>query len=301
MSVKTIGIRCHECNKMSSTNIQCYSRYSYHKECKSCTSRKSDGYNYDITHEICYKCAIYCNRCNTYHCNTCNQHIHNGNVFYCKLCMQNVYFTDNCSNCGKKICNECTKKEIYGNNCSICKKGYYQFIYYNKDYMCLPCYKLKKSCCDICNLYKCECSINWEQIEYTEYNVTQLLKICSDCININNILVKTRYLLVIIPQTAHYINKKSAFLYDDHYASQIIKILLLIANTKHLYISKQCIIHILIPYIISNLLNNIKKSKTLKKMSKCIKCFNFSKNVNNNIETNILYYHDFARCEFCIR
>jgi len=211
------------------------------------------------SHIICYSCSVLCDQCDKYHCNIC---IRNNEL--CELCLESYCIVDNCNNCNKKMCIACVKRKI--DECNNCGKCWNIHAYCYENNYCYNCAYLEKPICDICNLRKCPCMIHTVKISYDDINLTKTFKMCTTCET--NPITKTRgkYLLVTVP--AH--KKIDKFYYNDKCIYQdiininkILMTLLLIANTKNKYISKNCFIHKLMPFIIVTIYNKNQQENML--------------------------------------
>jgi len=268
MNISQYGDKCHICNKKSNFNIRCTIGNADHYNCTSgCDKNKHYS---DNNHIVCYKCTIYCQYCGRNYCTICERNNHN--TTKCYKCNNLSCNTTDCDTCDKSTCNNCKKQE-YDDKCVTCNKSWNNYVTLYIDDYCYDCTENLKPSCDICGIQKCVCSINWRRFRYTKENIVQLLKLCENCEHDNNLLVKSRYLLALYPfdlgiPRYRYIRTRDI--------NEVIRTLLLIANSRNKYINKPCFIYKIIPEIINyyveiNSENIYNTDETLYKCTMCLK------------------------------
>ena len=135
----------------------------------------------------------------------------------------------------------------------------------------------------LCNKDNCIYCLQKKEIIYEELNIVQYIKICKRCNYDPQLIIKSQYLL-----TTNSANKKHIYGNNNNLKIiDIIKTLLLIANTKHQCINKYCMLYIIIPNIIMNYIETTKchcdycisvsPHKCIRRYTKCENCLKHCK------------------------
>lgn len=273
MKISQHGNICHICNNVDTNFYKCSrsrNLLDLHESHRKCTHDLCKGYLNMESHLVCYKCMKYCGKCESTFCDVCENTCHTQKM--CSICSKITCYTRQCFSCNKAACDQCINDYKYKESCTSCNKSYFNVKYTRRAFFeCYDCTMLQRPSCDICNIKKCECNIKWRELKYDDLNITQLLKLCETCENDKNLLLKSKYFLLVYPQD----NNISILQHSDVINNvMVLKTLLLIANTRNKYISKSCILYKIIPELIKCCIAKDVKTKTCETLYKCTFCLN---------------------------
>lgn len=282
MEIIKYGVKCHECNEITNNKYVCTCTYS-HNACKICASIRGYGKN----HIICLKCRIYCTDCHKQYCTPCGL-FHRDITLKCNTCGQTSCNMNMCAQkCGILTCEQCVQNNRRKEFCTNCGKSWFNYALLNLKNGCYDCMEKQKPTCDICYIKKCDCYMNLKQFKYDKLNATQLLKICTDCenMNCNKLLFKSMYYLVVhTHNTPIYVKQNNN--YKNNF--NVIKTLLLVANNKckNKYVNKYLMINIIIPYVIQYYVGENIYIDDGNMLYKCNRCFMFTTYVSADWEND---------------